>query len=288
MKPVHLTRRTFVISSLAASAQLVAFGQPSSKPRVGCQTNGWVVPGDSFEGLLSVLKQAKITGYDGFECNVRFVRSEFPNAGEARKKINDTGMFFIGVHSSYSDDIKPDFDKVARGAARMGAHHVVMSDKGLAPDGKFTPEALHAKVAQLEAVGKVCNDNGIRLAYHNHRDEFANGNAEINGLAANSNPELLHFLIDAGHAYQGGGDPAAFMRQYSQRGVGCHLKTFAADNVTQVPLGQGRFGFEALAAAVRETRWTGWLMDEEGGGAKIGGPGAVAADREYLRKIFGV
>jgi len=288
MKQVHLTRRTFVISSLAASAQFVAFAQPSSKPRIGCQTNGWVVPGNSFEGLLSVLKQARATGYDGFECNVRFVRSEFPNAAEARKRINDTGMFFIGIHTNFSDDIKPDFAEVARGAGQMGAHHVVMSDKGLSPDGKFTPEALHAKVAQLEAIGKVCNVNGMRLAYHNHRDEFANGNAEINSLAANSNPELLHFLIDAGHAYQGGGDPAAFMLQYSQRVVGCHVKTFAQDNITQVPLGQGRFGFEDLAAAVRKTHWTGWLMDEEGGGTKIGDTGAVATDREYFRKIFGV
>lgn len=287
MKKFRMTRRTFVVSSLAASTQLTALAQHFEKPRVGCQTNGWVVPGGTFEGLLGILREAKKDGYDGFECNVRFVQSQFSDAAAAREKIRACNIDFIGIHTSLNQDIKPAFADVARGAAQMGAHNVVMSGAGLSLEGKFTSEALHAKVAQMESIGKVCRDNGIRLAYHNHRDEFANKNAEINALAESCNPELVHFLIDAGHAYQGGGDPAAFMLKYSSRIVGCHLKTFH-NNTVQVPLGQGDFGFEALAAAIRKTHWAGWLMDEEGGGTRIGNTSAVIGDRAYIRKVFDV
>ena len=288
MKQFQITRRTFLISSIAASAQFKAFAQQHrNKPRVGCQTNGWVVKGGTFDGLIDVLHSAKEIGYEGFECNVRFVNSEFRNATEARKKIQATGMEFIGVHMSLNMGAKPDFPATARGAAQLGARNVMTSAAGLSPDGKFTPEALHAKVAQIEAMAKICHDNGIRFAYHNHTAEFANGNAEIQALAENTTPELVHFLMDAGHGYQGGGDPAKFMLQHSERIVGCHLKTFR-NKTQQVPLGQGDFDFKALAAIVKKTHWAGWLMDEEGGGTRIGNTAAVASDRQYIRNIFGV
>jgi sugar phosphate isomerase/epimerase len=162
-----------------------------------------------------------------------------------------------------------------------------MSASGLSKDGNFTPDALKEKVATLEKYGKLCNDAGMKLAYHNHQPEFANSNAEIQALADHSDPSLLSFLIDAGHAYQGGGNPAEFMRHNSRRIVGCHIKTFK-NKTQQVPLGQGDFGFEDLAAAVRERHWTGWLIDEEGGGPQGSDTAAVGPDRRYIRKIFGV
>ena len=288
MKQFQVTRRTFLFSSIAASARLTAFAQQHrEKPRVGCQTNGWVIKGGTFGGLIEVLRSAREIGYEGFECNVRFVKSGFPNVAEARKEIQATGMEFIGIHISLKEGAKPDFSAIARGAAQLGARNVVTSAAGLSPDGKFALEELHAKVSQMEAMAKICQDNGIRFAYHNHVAEFANGNAEIQALAENTNPELVHFLMDAGHGYQGGGDPAKFMLQHSERIVGCHLKTFR-NKTQQVPLGQGDFGFEALAAAVKKTHWAGWLMDEEGGGARVGNTAAVASDRQYIRNIFGV
>ena len=179
-----------------------------------------------------------------------------------------------------------DFSKLAGGAMSLGAGYIVMSAAGLSPDGRFSPEALRAKAQRVEALAKICRRSGIQLAYHNHTAEFANGNAEIDGLADHTDPELVHFLMDAGHGYQGGGDPAVFMLRHSKRIVGCHIKTFR-DKITQVPLGQGDFGFEALASAIKKTNWTGWLIDEEGGGRKGGDSAAVGQDRQYIRRIFG-
>src|SRR6185295_2408161 len=137
----------------------------------------------------------------------------------------------------------------------LGASCIVMSGTGLAADGIFTREAVHKKAATLTALGQTCRQGGLRLAYHNHNPEFANHNAEIEALAEATDPQRVEFLMDAGHAHLGGGDPAAFMRKFAARILGCHLKTYK--ELVQVPLGQGDWGFEDLAVAITNTRWNG-------------------------------
>lgn len=285
-----LTRRDFIARAAAASAAASVaphlFAE-QSKPRVGCQVNGFAARTGDFSELISVLPTIKSDGYAGFECNNHFVLSELDHPADARAKIHASGLEFIGMHTSMSEVAKNDLGKLAHGGAALGCRYIVMSATGLSKEGNFTPDALKEKVAALEKYGKICNDAGMKLAYHNHQPEFANHNAEIQALADHSDPALLSFLIDAGHAYQGGGNPAEFMRRNSRRIVGCHIKTFK-NKTQQVPLGQGDFGFEDLAAAVRERHWTGWLIDEEGGGPSGSDTAAVGPDRSYIRKIFGV
>jgi inosose dehydratase len=280
------TRRSFIAGAAVASLAPRILSQ-SSRPRVGCQVNGFAARTGDFNELLSVLPSIKSLGYAGFECNNHFVLSELDHPAEARTKIQASGLEFIGMHTSMAEAEKNDLAKLARGGSALGCHYIVMSATGLSPTGNFTPDALNAKIATLEKYGHICNDAGIKLAYHNHMPEFANSNAEIQALADHADPQLLSFLIDAGHAYQGGGNPAEFMRRNPRRIIGCHIKTFK-NKTQQVPLGQGDFGFEDLAAAIREKHWAGWLIDEEGGGPQGSDTAAVGPDREYIRKIFGV
>jgi sugar phosphate isomerase/epimerase len=286
-----LTRRTFLASSALASAALAlpapAFGL-ERRIRVGCQANGYGPQLGEFSALIKVIEDMKSKDYAGFECNIRFVSDQFAHAAEARKQIADTGMVFIGAHTSMPKPDDTTFADDVKGVAKLGVANIVMSAAGLDPNGKFTLEAVQAKCARLNAFGKICHDSGLTLAYHNHMPEFANSNAEINGIADNTDPSLVHFLMDAGHGYQGGGDPAKFMLGHHTRIVGCHVKTFK-NHTEQVPLGQGDFGFEALAAAMSKTGWKGWIIDEEGNGKPTGGnTTAVGTDRAYIRKVFGV
>lgn len=290
MQPLLLSRREFVgtlpacISTLALFRGGDLFAAPAG-PRVGCQANGFPLKPGDFPALLEALRKMKALGYTGFECNVRFVEGEFGNLGDARKRIEDTGVAFIGTHTNMNNAKPGAFANMVRNVAALGASYIVMSGSGLDKDGKFTAEALRKKAAELDALGKTCRDGGLRLAYHNHNPEFAGNNAEMNGLADATDRERLFFLMDAGHAKLGGGDPAAFMRKYSARIVGCHLKTY--QGLVQVPLGQGDWDFSDLAAAIKATHWSGWLIAEEGGGPKPGNTAALGPDRDFIRKIFG-
>jgi sugar phosphate isomerase/epimerase len=280
-----IDRRTFVASAALAAMGSRALGQ-ARKPRVGCQANAFVMRTSDFAELLPILGTIHSLGYAGFECNIHLVESEFAHPEEARRKIRATGLEFISMHSSMNQDEKGDLAALTEGGAALGCHYLVMSGAGLSKDGVFTPAALENKATRLNQLGKVVKEHGMTLAYHNHTAEFANHNAEIQGLADHTDPKVVSFLMDAGHGYQGGGDPAEFMRRNSHRLVGVHLKTFK-NKIEQVPLGQGDFGFEALAAAVRSTGWAGWLIDEEGGG-RTADSAAVASDRKYIRRLFGV
>ena len=280
-----ISRRTF-LGSLSLPL-LVSGAGPAASP-VGCQANAWPLKAGDFAGLLDVFRKAKQLGYVGCECNIRFVQDQFARAAEARKEIEATGVQFIGPHNSMANAKSADaLAKAAAGAAAIGALRMVMSGAGLSPEGKFEASALKDKAVELERLGKICQQNGIRLAYHNHNPEFANHNAEIEGLAKSTSAELVDFLMDAGHGTLGGGDPAEFMSRNSKRIFGCHVKTFHGKD-EQKPLGQGDFGFEALAAAIKQTGWKGWIISEEGGNPRYANSAALEPDRQYIRKVFGV
>ena len=282
-----LSRREFLgtVSALPLVGSR-ALAAASARPRVGCQANGFPIKPGDFPALLGALRKMKELGYTGFECNVRFVEPVFDRVSEARKQIEDTGVEFIGAHMSMQS-LKPELFPSWVGKLRaLGGSSVVMSGPGLAQDGVFPAEALARKASSLNQLGETCRAGGLRLAYHNHNPEFAGRNAEMDGLAASTDRERVSFLMDAGHAKLGGGDPAAFMTRYADRIFGCHIKTFKA--LVQVPLGEGDWDFVDLAAAVKATQWSGWLIVEEGGGPKPGNTAALAPDRAYIRKVFGV
>jgi len=282
--PLEISRRVF-LATLPSPWMASAAG--SGQTFVGCQENAWTLKAGDFAGLLDVFHKAKDLGYVGVECNVRFVEDEFGRAAEARQEMEATGVRFIGPHCSMANSKTDAFAQTAAGAAGLGALRVVMSGAGLSPQGNFEAAALKAKALELERLGRVCQQNGIRLAYHNHNPEFANHNAEIDGLAGSTSAELVDFLMDAGHAHLGGGSPAEFMSRHSRRIFGCHVKTFhGADE--QKPLGEGDFGFEDLAAAMKRTGWTGWIISEEGGNPRYANSAALGPDRQYIRRVFGV
>lgn len=286
-----LSRRRF-LATLPAWASAIALSRAgplhaaTTKPRVGCQANAFPLKPNDFPALLAALRKMRELDYTGFECNIRFVESEFERVAEARRKIEDTGVAFIGVHTSMQLAKPEVFPRWVEKVAALGGASVVMSGSGLAADGNFSRDALLKKAAALNALGDTCRRGGLRLAYHNHNPEFARQNAEMQGLAEETDPIRVQFLMDAGHARLGGGDPAAFMRANAPRILGCHLKTYAAG--VQVPLGQGEFGFDDLATAIKATGWSGWLITEEGGGPRAGNTAALGPDRAYIRKVFGV
>ncbi|HWB83799.1 MAG TPA: sugar phosphate isomerase/epimerase [Bryobacteraceae bacterium] len=284
-----LTRRQILGTLPLLGTASVRFGQADSRNQtlqVGCQANGYPLTAGDFASLLIALRNMKQIRYAGFECNVRFVQGQFDRSAKAGREIERTGVQFIGAHLNMKLAAQGDFANVAEGVRSLGARYIVMSGGGLSPDGRFEQDKLVAKAREITRIAKLCREQGITLAYHNHNPEFANGNAEIEALARETDPATVHFLVDAGHAYLGGGDPVAFLRRHAERIVGFHVKIFKGQ--TQVPLGHGDHEFNEMASAIRETQWKGWLITEEGGGSAKGNTAALAPDRQYIRRVFGV
>jgi inosose dehydratase len=245
-----------------------AFAQNSqiaSGIQLGGQTNAWAVDPKNFDSFLAVLDQIKQVGYAGFETGFFNLLPELDSPEAARRRIADTGLTFFGIHIAIPFD-KNDpatrlppaslYEKVARGGLALGAQHLIFSGAPAA-----TPDELKAKIEALNAAGRFSTSLGLPFAYHNHWWEFQSKVGEIEALYSQTDPALVSFLLDAGHAYRGGADVPAFLRAHSKRLVGLHLRDYKEGK--QVPLGQGTFPLAEVAATLKQLQWKGWVLNEE-------------------------
>jgi sugar phosphate isomerase/epimerase len=292
-----ISRREFLISVPLASA-LPALAQAAEPPkagrpinRVGCQANAWQIKAGDFPGLLKVLADMKRLGFEGFECNVRYVEGEFANAKRARAQIEAAGMTFFGPHTGLGQPAEH-LDKLVEGAAALGARHFAVSgaNKSIVKEGKLDQEIVKTKIDDLARLGKRCKRAGLQLVYHNHQPEFTAGGLETDALLKGTDPELVSLLFDIGHAFRAGADVVAFFAKHHARIDAMHLRDIR--DKKQVPLGQGELNFAGLAAAATKTAWPGWLTVEEENLWKSAGSQKIEPileiDRRAIRKFFGV
>lgn len=277
-----MSRRTLV---LVAPAVALA---SRSGIHAGCQTNAWKIDPANLESFFGALASIRQIGFEGFETGFRNLESQFAGPDAARKRIEDSGLRFFGIHiflTSYDQQtsIAPwDLAKrVADGGAALGAERLILS-------GAPTPDAasLKRKAAALNRIGKYCRGKKLKLGYHNHDAEFRENTRQISGILRETDEEWLHLIVDAGHALEAGADVAGFFARNSKRIDGLHMRDAKAGK--EVPLGQGDYNWAPLASAVRAANWTGWVLcEEERLSGEKPGDSAVRPAREAVRRIFG-
>jgi sugar phosphate isomerase/epimerase len=262
---------------------------PGSTPGIslGCQTNAWPIDPADFDSLLSVLGKIREFGFAGFETGFSNLESQAEHPESGRQRIASSGLQFFGVHIflwQYDErtHIAPAelYEKVCRTGAALGAQRLILSGAPVS-----TADELTLKVEGLHQAGALAKKLGLELAYHNHDKEFSNSAWEFQGLLRRTDPNLVSFLLDAGHAFQGGADVPAFLEVNHRRIVGLHLRDFRDGK--QVPLGAGDLPLAQVAAVLKKTGWQGWVLAEEEreDGSKPGDR-AVAPAMAALRKQF--
>jgi inosose dehydratase len=272
-----ISRRQIIQNSvlLAAGSRFApawATGRPDI--RLGAQTNAWPIDPARFDTFLGVLNQIKKVGYAGFETGFLNLRPHFNSPESARSRIASNGLTFFGIHIFLPPGgwdpathlpPAPLYQEVAHGGAALGAQHLIFSG---APAAGV--DDLKRKIAGLNTAGAFSKGLGLPLAYHNHWWEFQSKVGEIEALYAETDPALVSFLLDAGHAYRGGADVPGFLRQHHQRIVALHLRDYR--NGQQVPLGEGSFPLAEVAATLTHLKWQGWVLNEEEreDGSKLG------------------
>jgi inosose dehydratase len=271
-----ITRREILqaLGMLAASGTISslgsvrAFGQSGRVPagiRFGVQLNAFPIDPKRFETFTDTLEQVKQIGYQGFEAGFRFLSEQFAAPEMARHSIERTGLTFFGIHIFFANNLYDPttriaaasvYEPVARGGAALGAKHLILSG---AP--AENADQLKAKIDALNTAGRFALATGITVAYHNHWWEFESKIGEIEALYTQTDPGLVHFVLDAGHAFHGGTDVPAFIRAHSERIVGFHLRDFKNDQY--VELGTGDFPLHQVAATIEQIGWKGWVENEE-------------------------
>ncbi|WP_279479068.1 myo-inosose-2 dehydratase [Aureimonas sp. SK2] len=186
--------------------------------------------------LEECLDDCRRIGFDGIEKG-----HKMPSDGAALKaKLAAFGLVFVsGWHSlnlltrSVEEEtaaIQPHLDMLKANGCDVcivcecsNAIHgddgkAVLRDRPVLADDEWA-----AFGAKLEAVAAFCEAQGIHLVYHHHMGTVVESEAEIDRLMAETGP-ATKLLLDTGHAYFGGADPAALARRHMARVRHIHAK----------------------------------------------------------------
>lgn len=276
MTNARLISRRSVVQCLAAGTAVMlspalissALSQKEEAPsslHFGVQLNAFPIDPNNFQTFIAVLREVKRIGYEGFESSFRFVSAQFASSKPARKQIKETGLTFFGVHIFLSapmydplTGIAPAslYRDVARGGAALGAQYLVLSGVPASDE-----QMLKRKIDGLNQAGEFAKSVSLKAAYHNHWSEFESKISEIEALYTRTDPALVSFVLDAGHAYRGGANVPQFIRVHQNRIKGIHLRDYKDGRL--VTLGTGTFPLKEVAATIKEIGWKGWMENEE-------------------------
>jgi len=274
---MHIRSRREVLGTLgfaAGAAALSSLTSPlavaekaSRQPKIkfGVQLNAFPIDPKNFDTFTAALAQVKQIGYQGFESGFANVMAQFAAPDEARAKIEQTGLTFFGIHiflpaPKYDPQtfIAPAslYEPVARGGKSLGAEHLILS--AIEPANE---KELQQKIDGLNTAGRFARSVGLTLAYHNEY-ESPGAADELEALYKRTDPSLVSFVLDAGHAYRIGIQVPSFIRAHAKRIVGFHLRDYTKDG-RLVSLGQGTFPLQAVADTLKQIGWSGWVENEE-------------------------
>ena len=272
----HPTRRGVIqrLGLMAAGSALASLEAPVAGPqgrspesgiKFGVQLNAFPINPMRFQTFMDTLAQVKQIGYQGFESGFRNLSEQFASPQHAQRSIAETGLTFFGIHVFLPTEqydpvsrIAPPsvYESVVEGGGALGARRLILS--GAPVDNQ---DQLEHKIAALNAAGEYAKRAGLATAYHNHWPEFESSIGEIEALYTKTDPSLVSFVLDAGHAYRGGANLPEFIRAHVERIVGFHLRDYKDGRL--VSLGQGTFPLAQVAATIKQIGWKGWVENEE-------------------------
>jgi inosose dehydratase len=121
----------------------------------------------------------------------------------------------------------------------------------------------------LTELGRRTADLGVPMVYHHHMNSLGEKPDEVAAVLAAADKKYVRVLFDTAHYQQGGGDPAAAIRQYRDWIEVLHLKDVrpqpsgaSGAGYQFVELGRGRVDLPAVFAALGEIDFKGWGIVE--------------------------
>jgi inosose dehydratase len=179
--------------------------------------------------------------------------------------LADTGLELVSVYTGanfiFPGILEEELVKIRRAAAlaaRFGAHRLVLGG-GAQRAGGPAEDDFAALARGLDIAADIAAENGLDASYHPHLGTLVESPDALERVMDLSR---INFCPDTAHLAAGGGDPAALIRQYSDRLAHVHLKDLDVAATRFLPLGEGDLDFPEILRAIRETGYDSWLMVE--------------------------
>jgi len=244
--------------------------------------------GYSLERILSEMNQA---GYEGTEFGNKFpneasVLSELLNTFNLKLASSWHSTYFVLNEQEYelkNVEEKVSFLKEANAEviniAECSASVHSDINKSLASKPVLSDSDWELLIGSLNKAGEICNDYGIRLAYHHHMGTCIQTAEEIKRLLEFTDPNYVNLCVDTGHLYYAGIDPVAFIENNLDRIEHVHFKDVRKEvfkkydsssdsflntvlsGIFTVP-GDGCIDFSSIVKILQQNHYNGWIIVE--------------------------
>ncbi len=187
------------------------------------------------QDVRQALKRVAALGYQRVEfAGFYDVPSEI-----MRDWLAESNLSVFGSHMP-CDTIEDDFDAIVQYHHMIGCERITINRNQL-----YSQEAIDAFVAQVKRLRPRLLDEGIRLGFHNHHQEFE---TNLDGSIAYPNileRTELDLQLDVFWSCVAGNDPVAQMQSYGNRLQSIHLKDGRMAG-TELPFGQGQMDLRSM------------------------------------------
>jgi inosose dehydratase len=254
--------------------------------RVGYAAITW----DGHDG--EAIEQISAVGYPGIQLRANVLK-EHPDPKTLEAALAEHKLMFVAL-SSGDALLDPAKEKETLELHTQHAKYLhAAGGKYLQVIGQGNPKGSPANWTAadykregylLTEIGKRAAEYGIQTGFHNHMNTIGQAPQATDAILDAADPKYVKLELDVAHYLQGGGDPAAAVRQYKRRLLFLHLKDTkpspsARSGYEFAELGQGRVDFKALLAALEETHFRGWGIVELDGER----PGSTRTPEESAR-----
>ncbi len=197
---------------------------------------------DPFEAL----EKLAAMGYKGYEV-LMMAQGRDMATGKAKyteeqalNKLHELGMEPLTAFMMSGPDGEYDVKAIAEQAHRIGVDRATSMVSTVAQyrfgrlENRLTYDEAMKDVEKLERAASALKKEGIKVAFHNHDEEFLQcykGVPYIYLMAAYTDD--LKFELDTGWCKYAGFDPVQVMKQFGDRLCAIHIKDFADGGVEQ-------------------------------------------------------
>ncbi|MGB7266065.1 MAG: sugar phosphate isomerase/epimerase [Terracidiphilus sp.] len=265
-----------------------------SKIRIGYAAITWA---DNLSGAISDISSV---GYRGIQLRANAVKL-IPDPLVIKGELSQHNLTFTALSSG---DIALDPADEKANLALHEDHAKYLSKAGgmylqvigtFRADGKFTAEEYTRTGRLLTEVGKRAAKYGVQVALHNHMGSIAQSPEQLARILDAADPHYVKLLLDVAHYKQGGGDPAAAVKQYADRLLFLHFKDVKPADTKSgyefVELGQGTVDLPAVVAALHAIKYHGWAIvefDREPAGSTRTPKESAELSKEYIEHTLGL
>jgi sugar phosphate isomerase/epimerase len=273
-----MNRRNFISKSVAAAAAcyglnsvipaMATVSAAKNKNRIGIQL--YSIREDLPNDFTGSLQKLADIGYShveayGFDGNTFLGKT----LKETSAIVKDMGMKLTSTHCGTgllpADTQSKEWDYWRKTADAMKEAGGKFLAQPWVPSMK-TMDDLKRSAEQFNKVGEICKKSGLKFGFHNHDAEFKKLDGQVieDFLLENTDPGLVFFQIDLGHAINGGADILDYLRKYPKRFLSWHASDFKK-GTGYIELGQGDVPWDELFKVAKSYGVEDLTMEHESG-----------------------